>query len=949
VRFPRFPNLAAFALVFCCIHASASAPGSTKPILDLDLASELCDLRSQQPYNDPPAGVDFISENELVVYTVCHTEGALAERGGLQQTDPNHLKAVVVDLSTGAIKQRFDWPTRGRGSLLRVTHNGQLLLKLDNVIQILKPDKTTIASIRIPKVSPSDIVWAAMSPAVDALAVTLSSSAPDNKTVNGIAILDSRNLQPIARWHEGGDWWNLAASTKSVVHAVNDGAGLEFQGLENIEQSAQQWTSAWSGSRMSSHPLFVGDSILAFPAGDSVYLFDEKDKKLVRGGCSHFPDTSTSRIASLTPARAGRIAVSRYGATLGTVCWQAFSGKTRTGGIAQAEVYSVNPLRVIDSIPLENTTLSEPDLALSPRGSELAYIDRLHLQVFSVKAPSNGKEDVASRERINETVGAAPPPTPSQSPQADSTAVFRATARLVTVDVVATNNKGEFIPGLKAEDFTVREEGKVQQISSFSAHIQEGQGSPSPSSSSRARLPENQYTNLAAREPGQAVTMILFDLLNTASLDQVRARKQMVKFLQNLPPGQKVALFALGNRLSLIQGFSGDSNTLITAANLILSKGVPPIAPTSEAELQQAQVRADFEKDRGDQTAQKIADAMTSEAEAIRGMKACTMLDGMKALARAASGYPGRKTLVWLSADFPLPLYADDPKNAGPCQTKIRDAMNQMSAAEIAVYPVDLQGLATAGIAISTPNSVEGSLQQETTTASQRQTFTRMNLQATMDDLARETGGHAFYGTNDLQDAIARALQHGRNSYTLTYVPSQADWNGKYRKIDVKLTRSGVALSYRRGYYAVAHKELSGNQATQLLAEAMIPAVPESTMLPLRVRISPPDQQRKTVGIDYQLDAHDLSFTESPEHLQCATVELVATAWDSQYKDAGHLSNTLDMALHLDTYQEVLQNGITAHDDFELKPGTYTLRVGVIDRASQKIGTVDVPLVIPEH
>jgi VWFA-related protein len=423
----------------------------------------------------------------------------------------------------------------------------------------------------------------------------------------------------------------------------------------------------------------------------------------------------------------------------------------------------------------------------------------------------------------------------------------------------------------------------------------------------------------------------------------------MVKFLQRLPPGQKVALFALGTRLSLIQGFSGDSNTLTTAANLILSNNVQPMAPASEAELQQAQVRADFEKSRGDQTAQKIADAMASEAQAIRGMNACTMLDAMKALARAASGYPGRKTLIWLSADFPLPLHAEDPKAAGPCQPKIREAMNQMSAAEIALYPIDVQGLAVGGIAISTPDGLQGSLEQETSKASQRQTFTQWSLQETMDDLSQETGGRAFYGTNDLRDAMARALQHGKNSYTLTYVPSNTDWSGKYRKIDVKLARAGVTLSYRRGYYALALKELSGNQATQLLAEAMIPAVPESTMLPLRVRVLPLDPQRRTVSIDYQLDAHDLSFTESPKNLQCATVELVATAWDSEYKDAGHLSNTLEMALHPDTYQEVLQNGVTAHDDIELKPGTYTLRIGVIDRASQKIGTVDVPLIIPEH
>ncbi len=517
----------------------------------------------------------------------------------------------------------------------------------------------------------------------------------------------------------------------------------------------------------------------------------------------------------------------------------------------------------------------------------------------------------------------------------------------MTVDVVAIDGKGSFIPGLRAEDFSVREDGKVQNLASFSAHMRE-EGAARPAGTP-APLAPNEYTNIATREPGQAVTMILFDVLNTGTLDQIRARKEMVKFLQQLPPGQNVALFVLGSRMNLVQGFSGDSNTLTTAANLIMSEGLQKFAPASESDLQNAQVRADTEKYRGDQTAQRIADLLASEAAAIRGMNMCTTADAVTSLARAASGYPGRKNLFWLSGDFPLPLRPEDLKNPSPCQMKIVEVVNQMSAAEIAVYPVDVQGLAVGGIALSTPTGPQGSLEQETSRLSQRQGFTRFELQQTAEDLAHETGGHAFYGTNDLKGAMAQALKHGENYYTLTYVPSKTDWNGKYRKIDVRLARPGATLNYRRGYYAVAQNELSSNQAAQLLAEAMIPAVPESTMLPLRIRVLPPDQQRKTVSIEYIIDAAVLSFSRDAGDVHRANVDLMAIAWDGAYKGVGHLSNTLQMALDPETYQKVLQSGVTAREEIELKPGTYTLRVGAIDRASQKIGTVDVRLVVADH
>ncbi len=207
----------------------------------------------------------------------------------------------------------------------------------------------------------------------------------------------------MASWHEDGEWWNLSASAKSVVRTAEDSTRVESQGLENIAAGAPHWTAAWSGPKVLSPPVFVNDSGFAFPARDSVFLVQAGEPKPAQVRCTHLADTSSSPFALYSLSRAGRIAVSRDGQFLGTVCVQASTETTKTGWIARAEVYSTHPFRVIDSILLESAAPLASDLALSPTGSEVAFIDGLRLQVFRVAPPGTWTEDTANRDRGVET------------------------------------------------------------------------------------------------------------------------------------------------------------------------------------------------------------------------------------------------------------------------------------------------------------------------------------------------------------------------------------------------------------------------------------------------------------------------------------------------------------------------------------------------------------------
>ena len=150
----------------------------------VDLQPYLCPLELQQPNNDPPAGVDFVTDNEVLVYTVCRVNATLSTRtaAGPEASDPNHLKAVLLDVSTGSVMKSFDWPTRGRGAMVRVTHRGELLVQTDNLLRTVTLEGKPIAAIRLVKVGQSDITFVNSSPAADSLAVIQSSEGQGKRS-----------------------------------------------------------------------------------------------------------------------------------------------------------------------------------------------------------------------------------------------------------------------------------------------------------------------------------------------------------------------------------------------------------------------------------------------------------------------------------------------------------------------------------------------------------------------------------------------------------------------------------------------------------------------------------------------------------------------------------------------------------------------------------------------
>ena len=570
-------------------------------------------------------------------------------------------------------------------------------------------------------------------------------------------------------------------------------------------------------------------------------------------------------------------------------------------------------------------------------------------------------------------------PINAQNSADHDTPVFQAETRQVLVDVVVRDHGGRFIAGLKPDAFTILEGGKPQKIVAMTMHAQ----SVTPAApAAPLKLPPNQYTNYTVADPDRPLTLVLLDLLNTQAIDQAYARKQMIEFLRALPPGRKVALFVLGTKLRMLQGFTGDSDTLVAAAKMLRPDN--SLLMTSEADRQNLEISAAnldnntsargspaASASSGASMAAAIGTALAAEHDHQQIQRMGLTLEALESLARAVSAYPGRKNLLWLSSEIPLHFGPDfqlfeqsvGPSRAGNHPTDLRaqtpplhETAALLTASQIAVYPIDIRGVTntSTGMNISSRAIIGGPDEQGSmsTRFARRMGQMQWDDREAMSDIARETGGTAFFGTNDLKGALETSTQEGENYYTIAYTPENHKWDGKYRKIELKCSATGAKLTYRRGYYAVADTFVSPNtkavegEVAHLFATAMQPEAPTSTAVLLKVQVLPPDTSHKTVRIDYAINPRDVIFAGTPENERHLTLDLMVVAWDKDGKDAGHSSDRIDSSVPTKVYKDVLRSYIPAHQELELRPGTYTLRLGVVDRSSRKIGTLDVPLTI---
>lgn len=601
----------------------------------------------------------------------------------------------------------------------------------------------------------------------------------------------------------------------------------------------------------------------------------------------------------------------------------------------------------------------------------------------------------------------APPPQPPQAPSQRSTQAapqsgnpaIRTASNLVVVDVVVSDD-GKPVKGLEQQAFHVFEDGHEQTIKVFEEHnsVNASQVRKPPV------LPPNTYANLPESSVTSAANVLLLDALNTPMKDQMYVRRQMMEYLKNIPAGTRIAIFTLASKLRIVQGFTTDSTPLLAAlSDKRNSPGASPLLADPNDSTQSNLVTG--MQDVGSSTL-AIASLQQFQADVAAfqiDMRVQYTLDALKQLAAYLGSVPGRKNLIWFSGSFPLNLDPDSSLTDAfsvmrQYSDQLKATSDLLAASRVAVYPVDARGLFTApmfdaanqganysGVSHGTssmgggasPGTHAGGAARPRNPGSTTNpnAFARDSSKffqstaaehATMQELAQDTGGRAFYDTNGIKEALASAIENGENYYTLAYVPDDVKFDGKFRKIQVKLPEQNHQLAYRQGYFADAPSAHSSNALLTPSSTAIQRGSPASSQILFKVRVLSSDDPAlkglvsqagpaglmadkltgtvKRYWIDYSADVHPMDASVGSDGLYHLSVEFAAIAYDRD----GKLLNIVDRGFKLNLqpaqYNQAMQTGMPMHEELDVPIGEVYLRVAVHDLTTDRIGSVEIPL-----
>lgn len=554
----------------------------------------------------------------------------------------------------------------------------------------------------------------------------------------------------------------------------------------------------------------------------------------------------------------------------------------------------------------------------------------------------SGKDAKKDPSKISST---PVPQTSSPGAPYDPGTVIQVHTRLVTLDIVATDAKGHAITDLQLKDFAVLEDGKPQQVRVFTF---QHPVAPNPKVQ-LPTLPANVFTNIPRFHQSSAMNVILFDVMNTPITDQAYARGKVLHYLENMPANEPTAIYILGSKLKLVHDFTTDSPTLREAVQKTnIQSSLLLDSETDENPLPNAP------------NIPGAADAQIHLEQLRRTMRIDITLQALQTIAHALAGYEGRKNLIWISAAFPLtvdPNFTLDPATSADFDLmenhagKVAKTAQVVTDSQVSIYPVDPRGLvgystfsAANGRAMSGPQLSNALLAE-----SRRLTATH----DTMNVLAENTGGKAFYNRNDIDKEIYDSVTDGSTYYMVGYYPENKKWDGKFRKVQVKVERPGVKLRYKLGYFASDPDPFlakpSPKQRDRDLGEALSLDRPNSTSLFFAAGIIPPSEQTQNhVLINYAIAPHALMVNRGNDGLEHAEVECLAQAYNEKGKPVGTANVSTEQAsMKPDTYQRVLQTGFPCRNQMDLPQGSYRLRLVVRDARTGMIGTSDAAVTVP--
>lgn len=530
---------------------------------------------------------------------------------------------------------------------------------------------------------------------------------------------------------------------------------------------------------------------------------------------------------------------------------------------------------------------------------------------------------------------------------------------LVELRAVVTDRQGRLVQGLKKEDFELREKGRPQDISSFAEeHV--------------GPLSISQRVTLASVAPGEppppaaepARSLLLFvDTVNMAGQNLLRVKQGLKKFVdEQITDQDAVMIVTSGGMEGIPARFTRERNLMRHYIDRIASWGsgsnsyfTPYLAADVRRESPDAinlaiQVLQSEEGLNPDMLSpgmlKQMALGRAGEVLSQATFRRNTILGTFRAAAALMSKAPGQRVMFFFSDGFSLLGTQGNVESLD-----LQQAISRAVRSGVVVYSINSKGL-------EPPFEIDASRRgpqwafdpRLTGRLSSYASASEKESQDGMNAIAKDTGGDAFFRTNDVNWALKKSFEGNNVYYALAYYPSTEGQGFR----DIVLRVKGhpeYSVRTQKGYLAsdvIKNAKATARSPQQRLFDAIAHPIPETAInVSASAQYLEVESDKAQISIKLLIDGSRLTYHEMSDRATLA-LEVAGSIYDRAGKLVTSFIEKIKGGVPHDRLSDVKGSGFSYTKRLELKPGYYQVRIGALEPETDNIGTASAWVEVPD-
>jgi VWFA-related protein len=513
-----------------------------------------------------------------------------------------------------------------------------------------------------------------------------------------------------------------------------------------------------------------------------------------------------------------------------------------------------------------------------------------------------------------------------------SPARIEVTTELVLVNVVARDKKGNLVRDLKKEDFTLLEDGKKQNISTFdfenvdemaAAGGAEATVSGVAADGTLLRSAKKAPPSLDARD--RRLILLFFDFSGMDPEQIDRSVDAAKKFIQTkIQPADLIALVSLATNMRVDLDFTDDKTKLLASLSAYTSGAGQGFDDGTTG---------------SSEGAAETSGSFTPDDTDFNTFSADRKLLALQSLMQALGKLPQKKSLVYFSNGI--------TQSGVDNQSALRATTAAAVKANVSIYSLDIRGLQ----AFPPGGEAQSASLHGQSAYSGASVLNDLNANAasqdTLSTLSSDTGGKAFFDSNDFSGVFSQVQKDSSVYYVLGFTSNNPLKDGKFRRLKVVVNRPELKLDFRSGYYAGRDFEhLNRADREQQLEDELATQLPRVDV-PLYAGFAffRQDDSHYYLAVSLVIPGSQIPFVTEKDK-DSATIDIIGEVREGGKVRVGQLRDTVKLAV--DSTKQVRRKNVQYNTGFVLAPGNYHLKFVVRENQTGRIGSFETDVQIPD-